>query len=81
MLQDDCQIRLEMTLYLCGPGTLFDDFGEQHLFRNFKAALAVLRKVRRPLVKCRWKCVVLVRENFFGFLVEFLRIIRSDRFG
>jgi hypothetical protein len=45
MLQDDREIRLEMTPYLCGPGTLFDDLGEEHLLRNFKAAFAVLWKV------------------------------------
>ena len=53
MLQDVREVRLEMTLNLCGPGTLFYDLGKEHLFRNLKAAFAVRRKVPGSFVE-RW---------------------------
>src|SRR5271166_1702766 len=81
MLQDDREVRLEMTLYLCGPGALFDDLGEEHLLRNLKAAFAVLRNVPSSFVKCWRKRVALACEDFSGFLIELLGIVSRDRFG
>ncbi|MEA2541687.1 MAG: hypothetical protein QOH35_3053 [Acidobacteriaceae bacterium] len=81
MLKDDREVRLEMTLNLCGPGTLFDDLGKEHLPRNLKAAFAVRRKAPSSLVK-RWrKPVTLACEDFPGFFIELLMIVRGDRFG
>ena len=79
MLKDDREVRLEMTLNLCGSGTLFDDLGKEHLLRNLKAAFAVHRKAPSSLVK-RWrKRVALACEDFSGFFIELLRIVRGDR--
>ena len=81
MLKDDRKVRREMTLNLCGPGTLFDDLGKEHLLGNLKAAFAVRRKAPSSLV-IRWrKRVALGREDFSGFFIELLRIVRGDRFS
>src|ERR1700744_4842918 len=70
-----------MTLHLCGPGTLLDDLGEEHLPGDLEAAFAVRRKVPGSFVKRGRQRITLVREDFSGFLIELLRIVRGDRIG
>ena len=69
MLQDDREVRLEMTLNLGRPGALFNDLGEKHFLRDLKSAFAIFWKVPGSFVK-RWrKRVTLACEDFSGFLI------------